>query len=49
MNDFLKDGLRLSEGMGRKNALAGLWWGGGKGGIARKVGDEWKDQKYRDM
>lgn len=32
--DFLTDGLRLSRGMARKNALAGLWWGGGKGVIA---------------
>ncbi|MCB1032781.1 MAG: class I tRNA ligase family protein [Acidobacteria bacterium] len=28
---ILEDGLRLSQGMTRKNALAGLWWGGGKG------------------
>jgi len=28
---FLRDGLRLSAGMGRKSALAGLHWGGGKG------------------
>lgn len=27
---FLHDGLRLSVGMGRKCALADLWWGGGK-------------------
>jgi glutamate dehydrogenase/leucine dehydrogenase len=33
--DFLRDGLRLSLGMTRKCALAGLWWGGGKGLIAR--------------
>ena len=33
------DGLRLSKGMGRKNALAGLWWArGGKGVIARAPG-----------
>ena len=31
MEDYLRDGLRLSKGMTRKNALAGLWWGGGKG------------------
>lgn len=31
--DFLRDGLRLSKGMTHKNALAGLWWGGGKGVI----------------
>jgi glutamate dehydrogenase/leucine dehydrogenase len=35
LSDFVNDGLRLSRGMGRKNALAGLWWGGGKGVIAR--------------
>lgn len=29
--DVLVDGLRLSQGMTRKNALAGLKWGGGKG------------------
>ncbi|MCH7677458.1 leucine dehydrogenase, partial [candidate division KSB1 bacterium] len=34
MEDYLRDGLRLSKGMTRKNALAGLWWGGGKGVIA---------------
>ncbi|MBW2465054.1 MAG: hypothetical protein JRH11_25620, partial [Deltaproteobacteria bacterium] len=32
--DFIADGLRLSAGMGRKCALAELWWGGGKGIIA---------------
>ena len=35
MAALVQDGLRLSRGMGRKNALAGLWWGGGKGIIAR--------------
>ncbi len=30
----LVDGLRLARGMTRKNALAGLWWGGGKGIVA---------------
>jgi len=33
--DYVRDGLRLSQGMTRKNALAGLWWGGGKGVISR--------------
>ena len=32
--DYLRDGLRLAIGMGRKSALAGLWAGGGKGVIA---------------
>ncbi len=35
---FLSDGLRLSLGMGRKCALAGLWWGGGKALIAKPPG-----------
>ncbi len=34
IEDYLRDGLRLSKGMTRKNALAGLWWGGGKGVMA---------------
>jgi len=39
IEDFLRDGLRLSLGMTRKSALARLWWGGGKGLIARAPGD----------
>jgi len=35
---FLRDGLRLAKGMTHKNALAGLWWGGGKGLLARQTG-----------
>ncbi|KAJ3323480.1 hypothetical protein HDV06_001757 [Boothiomyces sp. JEL0866] len=38
MNDFIRDGLRLAKGMGHKNALAGIWWGGGKGVMARNTG-----------
>ncbi len=34
LGELLRDGLRLSRGMTRKNALAGLWWGGAKGVIA---------------
>lgn len=33
--ELVRDGLRLAMGMGHKCALAGLWWGGGKGVIAR--------------
>jgi glutamate dehydrogenase/leucine dehydrogenase len=47
LSDFLSDGLRLSMGMGRKNALAGLWWGGGKGVIARAPGSQHTDPAYR--
>jgi len=35
VGDFIRDGLRLAQGMTLKNALAGLWWGGGKGLIAK--------------
>jgi glutamate dehydrogenase/leucine dehydrogenase len=44
---LVRDGLRLSRGMGRKNALAGLYWGGGKGVIARQAGGRYKDVEYR--
>jgi glutamate dehydrogenase/leucine dehydrogenase len=47
LEELLRDGLRLSLGMGRKSALAGLWWGGGKGVIAQKPGAELKDTGYR--
>ena len=40
LESFLRDGLRLSVGMGRKSALAGLWWGGGKALIARSTAPE---------
>jgi glutamate dehydrogenase/leucine dehydrogenase len=38
MEGFLRDGLRLARGMTHKNALAGLWWGGGKGVMAKDTG-----------
>ncbi len=38
VEEYLRDGLRLAKGMTRKNALAGLWWGGGKGVMARNPG-----------
>ncbi len=44
---YVRDGLRLARGMGRKNALAGLWWGGGKGVIARPEGDAYRDPAFR--
>jgi len=47
VSSFMSDGLRLSLGMGRKNALAGLWWGGGKGVIARPPGQELADPVFR--
>ncbi len=48
LGDFVRDGLRLSRGMGHKNALAGLWWGGGKGVIARRDGVDHKDPAIRE-
>ncbi|HVT19119.1 MAG TPA: Glu/Leu/Phe/Val dehydrogenase dimerization domain-containing protein [Thermoanaerobaculia bacterium] len=39
VEDFLRDGLRLARGMTHKNALAGLWWGGGKGVMASDASD----------
>lgn len=43
--DLVRDGLRLSCGMTRKNALAGLWWGGGKGIVAAT--EQTRDPAYR--
>jgi leucine dehydrogenase len=34
VEEYLRDGMRLAVGMTMKNALAGLWWGGGKGVLA---------------
>jgi glutamate dehydrogenase/leucine dehydrogenase len=43
--DYLKDGVRLAKGMTHKNALAGLWWGGGKGVICRP--NNYRDPEVR--
>ncbi|CAG8478423.1 10071_t:CDS:10 [Diversispora eburnea] len=32
IEDWFRDGIRLSKGMTHKNSLADLWWGGGKEG-----------------
>ncbi len=47
VESLLRDGLRLSLGMSRKSALAGLWWGGGKGIVARRKDAPWHDPQYR--
>lgn len=47
LDQFLSDGLRLAQGMGRKNALAGLWWGGGKGVIVRDPDAPYLDESFR--
>ena len=48
LRSYLRDGLRLSQGMTRKNALAGLFWGGGKGVIGMGPGGKLEDRAQRD-
>ena len=45
--EFLNDGIRLSKGMTHKNALAGLWWGGGKGVMSRPANLDRNDIELR--
>lgn len=47
MEDYLRDGLRLAKGMTHKNALAGLWWGGGKGVMAHNPALDKYDPELR--
>ncbi len=47
VEEYLRDGLRLAKGMTRKNALAGLWWGGGKGVMARNPAVDHDDPEVR--
>lgn len=44
---YLRDGIRLAKGMTHKNALAGLWWGGGKGVIAHPETVSHRDPEFR--
>ena len=48
VEDYFRDGLRLAAGMTFKNALAGLWWGGGKGVIAHNPELDWNDKNLRE-
>lgn len=48
MHDFIFDGIRLSKGMTRKNALANLWWGGGKGIMVHNPEYDKSDPKMRE-
>lgn len=48
VEDYLRDGLRLARGMTHKNALAGLWWGGGKGVMARGTGGGERRRVYEE-
>ncbi len=47
VESYLRDGLRLAKGMTRKNALAGIWWGGGKGVIAHNPAHDKNDPEIR--
>ncbi|RKY93635.1 MAG: leucine dehydrogenase [Ignavibacteriae bacterium] len=47
IESYFRDGLRLAAGMTFKNALAGLWWGGGKGVILHNPIYEWNDPEVR--
>jgi glutamate dehydrogenase/leucine dehydrogenase len=49
VEDFLRDGLRLARGMTHKNALAGIWWGGGKGVMALGTGREDGSPAFRRL
>jgi leucine dehydrogenase len=44
---YLRDGMRLAVGMTYKNALAGLWWGGGKGVMAHNPAVDLHDPGIR--
>ena len=46
--DYFRDGLRLGAGMTFKNAMAGLWWGGGKGVIAHNPEYDKMDSVIRE-
>ena len=48
VESYFRDGLRLSAGMTFKNALAGLWWGGGKGVIANNPKVDRMSPKVRE-
>lgn len=48
LDDFLRDGMRLAKGMTHKNALAGLWWGGGKGVMAHNSDIDKHNKEYRE-
>ena len=45
---YLRDGMRLAKGMTHKNALAGLWWGGGKGVMAHNPNVDRNAQVVRE-
>eukprot|EP00727_Mastigamoeba_balamuthi_P012752 m51a1_g81 putative leucine dehydrogenase (467) ;mRNA; f:264675-266275 len=46
---YIRDGLRLALGMSRKNALAGIWWGGGKGVVAALDPGQCRSRAFRNV
>ena len=48
LEEILRDGMRLSKGMTRKNALANLWWGGGKGIMVHNPANDKNDPSTRE-
>ena len=53
VESYFRDGLRLGAGMTFKNALADLWWGGGKGVIAHnpkvdRMNPEVREKIYKE-
>jgi glutamate dehydrogenase/leucine dehydrogenase len=48
VEDYLRDGMRLAKGMTHKNALAGLWWGGGKGVMVHNPENDKNNLEYRE-
>ncbi|MCD4794968.1 MAG: leucine dehydrogenase [Bacteroidales bacterium] len=48
LEDYLRDGMRLGKGMTHKNALAGLWWGGGKGVMVHNTDIDKNNKEYRE-
>jgi glutamate dehydrogenase/leucine dehydrogenase len=48
MEDYIRDGLRLAKGMTHKNALAGIWWGGGKAVMAHNPAFDKYDPVIRE-
>ncbi len=49
MLGYFSDGMRLAKGMTHKNALAGLWWGGGKGVMAHNHKFDKADSNVRNF
>eukprot|EP00811_Abedinium_folium_P034570 NODE_7441_length_1578_cov_3.649897.p1 GENE.NODE_7441_length_1578_cov_3.649897~~NODE_7441_length_1578_cov_3.649897.p1 ORF type:complete len:442 (-),score=152.76 NODE_7441_length_1578_cov_3.649897:193-1518(-) len=47
IEEYVRDGMRLAIGMGRKSALAGLWAGGAKGVIVQPPGNAHEDPAFR--